>query len=119
MRGKWVDNSSYFGPDRRKSGGSKRWGDKRRVDEAGDLAPLGALLRRLRLHVTNLRTEDERKHALQVARAAIAQADAQGLRSCADVLQDAARMIAVANDAKAIAAADARVLEAMALVDKR
>ena len=46
MKRKWVDNEVYFGPDRRRGGLGKRWGDKRSYDDAGVPPPLGAVLLR-------------------------------------------------------------------------
>ena len=46
----WVDNDSYFGPDRRQRG-SLRFHERRRIDAAGAPPPLSTALRQLRLRV--------------------------------------------------------------------
>ena len=47
----WVDNDTYFGPDRRQNAGGLRWTDRRREDRAGTPPPLSTALRQLRLRV--------------------------------------------------------------------
>jgi hypothetical protein len=47
----WVDNDTYFGPDRRQHGRGLRWTDRRRGDCAGTPPPLSTALRQLRLRV--------------------------------------------------------------------
>jgi hypothetical protein len=47
----WVDNDTYFGPDRRQHDGGLRWTDRRHKDCAGAPPPLGTALRQLRLRV--------------------------------------------------------------------
>ena len=46
----WVDNDTYFGPDRRQHAGL-RWTDRRHKDCAGTPPPLTTALRQLRLRV--------------------------------------------------------------------
>lgn len=51
---RWVDNDSYFGPDRRERV-SLRLYERRRHDDAGAPPPLGTALRQLRLRVLDAR----------------------------------------------------------------
>jgi hypothetical protein len=48
---RWVDNDSYFGPDRRQHGGGLRLTERRRNDCAATPPPLSTALRQLRLRV--------------------------------------------------------------------
>jgi hypothetical protein len=106
---KWVDSSGYFGPDRRR-GGSKRWGDRRKLDESGQAPALGAMLRRLRVQMMDLGAD--RQLTYQMLSAAIR--DAQRLRylACADALQQADHALRT-NSPNAAAIAEARIVEAM------
>jgi len=47
----WVDNDTYFGPDRRKTNRGMRWLDRRQQNGAGAPPPLSTALRQLRLRV--------------------------------------------------------------------
>jgi hypothetical protein len=89
MADKWVDGDKYFGPDRRRRGGQKRWQDRRHLDEAGEPPPLGAMLRRLRVHMLGLETPEDRGLTLQLLMAAIADAERRRLLRCADALKRA------------------------------
>jgi hypothetical protein len=111
MREKWVDLGDYFGPDRRKRPGPKRWSDRRRFDETSERPPLGALLRRLRVHIIGVPTPDSRRRALQLLNAAIHEAERQRLFQCAEALKQADAMLR--TSAGDPADADAHVLEAM------
>jgi hypothetical protein len=113
MRGKWVDLLDYFGPDRRRRPGSKRWGDRRRDDEAGELPPLGALLRRVRVQMHSAHADDRRR-ALQLLNAAIDEAQRLGYRGCSEALQGVDRILRQRGDAAALAAAaEGQLVEAM------
>lgn len=111
MTNKWVDNEFYFGPDRRKRDGGKRWGDKRKLNDAAEPPPLSAVMRRLRVVLIDMRSPEDRNHALQLVRLAVASADRIGMRACADALSEASRYIAN-NDA---ASADAKIVEAQSI----
>lgn len=111
MTNKWVDNTFYFGPDRRKRDNGKRWGDKRKQDDSGEPPPLNAVLRRLRVVLMDMSTPDDRQRALQLTRLAMTSADRQGLRACADAIGDAVRCITNGD----IAGADTKIVEAQAL----
>jgi len=87
MATKWVDNNAYIGPDRRRRP-ARRVLDRRRYDDAGELPPLGAMLRRLRVRVTSGSAED-RRHALEMFKAAIGEANRLGWRRCAAALMSA------------------------------
>ncbi|HYD87341.1 MAG TPA: hypothetical protein VEA80_07695 [Vitreimonas sp.] len=108
---KWVDNSDYFGPDRRKRSGSKLWNERRRRDEAGDLPPLGAMLRRLRVQMVSL-TPEGVPHTLQLIAGAIAEANRQNFRQCAAALYSADSALRQSGSSAA-SIADAHVLDAM------
>jgi hypothetical protein len=112
MRSKWVDNNEYFGPDRRRRPGAKRWNDRRRADRAGELPPLGALLRRVRLHTLSP-SPTERRRALQLLSAAISEAHRLGYRRCSEALQAAYRTLREPGDGQTAAVAEARLIEAM------
>ena len=112
MAAKWVDNTDYFGPDRRRRPGSKRWGDRRHDNEAGDLPPLGALLRRLRVQMLSA-NPDDRRRALQLLTGAIAEANRLGYRRCSAALQNVDRILRQPGDARALAAAEAELGEAL------
>jgi len=110
MATRWVDNSAYFGPDRRRRP-SKRLLDRRRVDEAGDPPPLAALLRRLRVRIAGP-TADDRRHALDMLKAAIGEASRRGWRQCAAELADADQALRTGGrDGPALA--DTHVVKAM------
>jgi hypothetical protein len=91
MPGKWVDNTSYFGANRRKRP-NKRLLDRRRYDDAGDPPPLAALLRRLRVRLGGVTPEDKRQ-ALEILKAAIAESNRLGYRRCAAALLEADRAL--------------------------
>ncbi|MGE0741443.1 MAG: hypothetical protein AB7O98_08880 [Hyphomonadaceae bacterium] len=110
MTKKWVDNEVYFGPDRRARGLGKRWGDRRRYDDAGQPPPLGAILRRLRVMLPHISSTDARHRALELARLAISEADRLGLPDCARALREASSLIS----SDAAASADRLLLEAQA-----
>jgi hypothetical protein len=110
MNRKWVDNEVYFGPDRRKTGLGKRWGDRRSFDDAGDAPPLGAVLRRLRVHLSDITTPDDRRRAYDLARFAAAEAERQHMPACAGPLREVLTFITQGD----YVSADARVMEAQA-----
>lgn len=110
MADKWVDNTGYFGADRRKPG-RKRLLDRRRHDEAGKPPPLSAILRRARVRI-NGPSEDDRRHALDMLKAAIEQANRLGWALCATCLIEADRALrSERNDAASLA--DDKVAEAL------
>jgi hypothetical protein len=92
---KWIDSNAYLGPDRRRRPANKRWGDRRRFDETTEPPPLGALLRRLRVQMTSVAVQQDRSRALQLLRAAIAEAERQHLPQCADALKAADRILRI------------------------
>lgn len=114
MTKKWVDNEVYFGPDRRSRDAGKRWGERRRYNDAAEPPPLGALLRRLRIMLTDATSPDRRLRALQLANLAIYEAEGMRLRDCANRIREAARLIS-ANARDSTVAADALLVEAMEL----
>ena len=87
MNRKWVDNEVYFGPDRRKGGLGKRWGDRRSYDDAGEPPPLGAVMRRLRVQLNGALSGDDRRRDYELARFAASEAERQHLTACADHLR--------------------------------
>jgi len=87
MRNKWVDNSNYFGPDRRLRSGAKRWSDRRRQDEAAEPPALMAMLRRLRVQMMNMPGPDDRRRAHQMINAAVKEAERLHYYGCADTLK--------------------------------
>ncbi|MBC7768886.1 MAG: hypothetical protein H7124_08860 [Phycisphaerales bacterium] len=111
MATKWVDNTEYFGPDRRRGSRSKLWNERRHHDDTGQLPPLGALLRRLRVQMVGLKAEGV-PVALQLFSGAIAEANRQGFRRCAASLYDADAALRQGG-AAASAEADVHLVEAM------
>ena len=111
MAKSWVDNTAYFGPDRRRKP-SKRWNDRRRLDEAGEPPPLAGLLRRLRVRVAGPSAED-RRHALDMLKAAIAEASRLGWRRCAAALVNADDTLRTGGSRDVAATADALIVEAL------
>lgn len=111
MNRKWVDNEVYFGPDRRKSGLGKRWGDRRSFNDAGEPPPLGAVMRRLRIQLNGITSPDDRRRVYELARFAASEAERQHISECADHLRAVLTAI-VAGD---YASADNSVLQAQAV----
>lgn len=110
MNRKWVDNEVYFGPDRRKRGLGKRWGDRRSYDDAGDAPPLGAVMRRLRIQLNSIATADDRRRVYDLARFAASEAERQHLEACADHLRSVLNAIKTGD----FTSADAWVMQAQA-----
>lgn len=114
MSGKWVDNTTYFGPDRRRNS-QRRLLNRRKRDEAGDLPSLGALLRRLRVQLVT-QSDEQRSYALGLASAAATKAKALGQTECAVLINRAANAIArSARDPAAAAEAEQLLIEALTL----
>lgn len=111
MKRKWVDNEVYFGPDRRKGGLGKRWGDKRSYDDAGEPPPLGAVMRRLRVQLNGISSAEERRKVYDLARFAASEAERQHLPQCADHLRNVLEAIKAGD----FTTADASVMEAQAV----
>ena len=111
MPNRWVDNTSYFGPDRRRKP-AKRWNDRRRHDESGDPPPLGALLRRLRIRVAGP-SADDRRHALEMVKAAIAECSRRNWPRCAATLARVDELLRTDGGREAVAAADTLINEAL------
>jgi hypothetical protein len=110
MAAKWVDNSAYFGPDRRRRP-NKRLLDRRRHNEAGEPPPLAGLLRRLRVRISAPGAED-RRQALEMLKAAIGEASRLGWRECAAVLADADQALRTGGR-EGVTIADACVVQAL------
>lgn len=51
----WVDQETYFGPDRRQADAGLRFVERRRVNHAASPPPLATALRQLRLRVLDAR----------------------------------------------------------------
>lgn len=111
MPSKWVDNEFYFGPDRRKGGLGKRWGDRRQLDDAAEPPPLGAVLRRMRVLLVDIRTADDRQKIVRLGSLAVTEAEKLRKLACADQIKEAIRLL----NAGDVPGADARVVDAMAL----
>lgn len=113
MDRKWVDNEVYFGADRRTRGLGKRWGDKRTFDDAGNPPPLGAVLRRLRVYLSDVAAAQERAFVVDLAQFAVDQAERKHLPTCAAPLREVLGLIAAGD----FAGADARVMQAQAALN--
>lgn len=107
MRNKWVDNSDYFGPDRRLRSGPKRWNDRRKFDEAGQPPALAAMLRRVRVQLMNMPTPDDRRRAHQMINASVKEAERLQYYRCADALKR------LDSDLRNIRGANASALDAL------
>lgn len=110
MNRKWVDNEVYFGPNRRKRGLGKRWGDRRTFDDAAEPPTLGAVLRRLRVHLSDIATAEGHRHAYDLASFAVSEAERQQMPDCAAPLREALELMAQDD----VAGADALVMQAQA-----
>jgi hypothetical protein len=110
MNRKWVDNEVYFGPDRRKGGLGKRWGDRRSYDDAGEAPPLGAVMRRLRVQLNGVASADDRRRVYELARFAASEAERQQLPECADSLRNVMTSVTAGD----FTTADAWVMHAQA-----
>lgn len=108
---KWVDNTEYVGPDRRQRGRSKLIGERRKHDDTGEVPPLGALLRRLRVQMISLSPETT-ENVLRLLAGAIGEANRRGYRQCANELMSADRVLRTTGAAGA-AQADAHLINAM------
>ncbi|ANP46892.1 hypothetical protein [Candidatus Viadribacter manganicus] len=85
MKMLWVDNDSYFGPDRRRKLGGLRVRERRRYNCAGHPPPLSTALRQLRMRILDARgpaaaTLSDRAYAVASL------ADAQGEHDAAHEL---------------------------------
>ncbi|MBI3439226.1 MAG: hypothetical protein HY054_11370 [Proteobacteria bacterium] len=114
MADKWVEQNGYIGPDRRKRPGPKRLMDRRRRDETSASPGVGALLRRLRVQLLGIYSQEDRLRVLQLLAAATYEAHRQRLYECASTLQRAERILR-SGPAGDIAAADAALQEALGL----
>jgi hypothetical protein len=114
MADKWVEQSGYIGPDRRKRPGPKRLMDRRRRDETSAAPGVNALLRRLRVQLLGIYSHDDRLRVLQMLAAATHEAHRQRLYECAQALQKADRALRNGPSGD-IAGADVILQEAMSL----
>lgn len=110
MNRKWVDNEVYFGPDRRKGGLGKRWGDRRTYDDAAEPPPLGAVMRRVRVQLNSIASADDRRRVYGLAKFAASEAERQHLPACADHLREALNLITSGD----YMGADAAIMQAQA-----
>jgi hypothetical protein len=115
MRGKWIDNTDYIGPDRRRVGDKRLFKERRKFDESGEPPSLPIMIRRLRVQLLGLSTQQEKTLLLQLARAAITQAEVQRKPRAADFIKEGAKMIQAAYtlDSRLIQAVDTKFVEAL------
>lgn len=121
MRGKWVDNSDYFGPDRRRTS-ARRWNERRRYDETLPEAPsLAAMLRRVRVQILGMSSSADRMHVMQLITAATSQAELQRNLACADIIRDISRTLMSTHltDAALRARLDSRLIDALNAANPR
>lgn len=111
MSQKWVDNTGYFGPDRRLRSGKRLLRERRRFDEATHPPALPALLRRVRVQLLGLQSAGDREHALELAALAIERAQILQLAEPARMIEAAVRIIAD-GEPSAYPHADALLAEA-------
>lgn len=122
MRSKWVDNTDYIGPDRRRASPGLRWRERRRFDETTpEPPPLGAMLRRLRVQILGMQSAADRLHVMQLAAAAAKQAEVQRSFPCADIIREVSREVMRANlqDATIRASLDSRLIDALNIAAPR
>lgn len=110
MRDKWVDNSDYLGPDRRRAG-AKRMFDRRKGDEGSARPPLPAMLRRLRVLIVDFGGSDNRARIMALLNAAITEAETMRMLSCADALSEAKRALASPQSASKAEAFIAKAID--------
>ena len=82
------------------------------MDESGDPPPVGALLRRLRVRIAGPSAED-RRHALEMLKAAISECSRLGWNRCAATLVRVDDLIRSDGGREAVARADALIVEAL------
>jgi hypothetical protein len=112
---KWVDNEIYFGPDRRRGGLGKRWGDRRHYDDAAGRPPLGTVLRRLRIMLNSAASPDDHRRALDFMKFACSEAERRRLMECSGQLNEALKLVLARDYVRA----ERCVLEAQALANAR
>lgn len=114
---KWVDVSSYFGPDRRTGVFSHFLLDRRRVEHAGHPPALAAALRQLRVRVLNA-SDANGRHALQQRLTATALlADAQGHAAIGDLLTQLSERLASDTNADLSGMLQSELLKAEGMLD--
>lgn len=117
MRGKWIDNLEYIGPDRRRVGERRLFKERRKFDEGGEPPSLPIMLRRLRVQLLSLEMQHDKTMLLQLARAAITQAEMQHKLAAADLIKEAAKLVQARHspDSAFVEMIDAKLIEAMNL----
>lgn len=117
MPSKWIDNSDYVGLDRRRVSERRLFKERRKFDESGETPSLPSMIRRLRVQLLGLNTPQDKAHMLQLARAAISQAQAQRKLGAADLIKEAAGLVHAsrATDPKFIETVDAKLIQALNL----
>lgn len=113
MAEKWVEQSGYIGPDRRRRSGPKRLLDRRRIDNTSAAPAVVALLRRLRVQLLGIYSSEDRLRVLQLLNAVIHEAHRQRMFDCVDALKRADAILR-SGPAGDVNKADAAVQEAMA-----
>ncbi len=114
MADKWVEQTGYVGPDRRKRPGPKRLMDRRRRDETSASPGVNALLRRVRVQLLGIYSAEDRLRVLQLLSATTQEAHRQRLYECAKALQQAERLLR-SGPSGDVTAADAALQQAMSL----
>jgi hypothetical protein len=117
MRGKWIDNLTYVGPDRRRLSERRLFKERRRFDESGEPPSLPVMIRRIRVQLLSLEMQHDKTMLLQLARAAITQAEIQRKLGAADLIKEAAKMVHMRHkpDSDFIASIDSKLIEALNL----
>lgn len=95
---KWIDVSSYFGPDRRTGAFSHFLLNRRHEEKAGHPPALAAALRQLRVRVLNASDADGRRALHQRLTATALLADAQGHGAIGDLLTHMAESLEAAGE---------------------
>lgn len=115
MRGKWIDNSEYVGPDRRRASERRLFKERRKFDESGEPPSLPAMIRRLRVHLMGLKTPQEKQLMLQLARVAITHAEMLHKMGAADLIKEGAKMVQSAHtiDSALVQKVDGKLIEAL------
>ncbi|MDX2276063.1 MAG: hypothetical protein NW206_11495 [Hyphomonadaceae bacterium] len=115
MRSKWIDNSDYIGPDRRRITERRLFKERRKFDETGEPPSLPSMIRRLRVQLLGLHTPHDKTHMMQLARAAILQAQTQRKIATADLIKEAASLVHSARhiDPALAQLVDAKLIDAL------
>ena len=118
MANKWVDNNAYLGPDRRRTRGSRLLRERRKGDESSDPPPLNALLRRTRVSLLGMTSQQDKERTIQFVRAAMEVSDRLGHTACTAQLREVWRALSIVDPKNhdAVSKVDTLLQQAMTLI---